>query len=151
MRVSIRPVPFTLAGKGSTYILLAAWIYANSSSLKWLFESLRQVSPLNLLLIGSIVAALLVQVMRSRHLAGFQIRDYLCATPVLRAYPLLLLVGSAVSAIALQWLVDIEQLTILLFLLGSYGLCGLFLSPSVWRKGLPLAGLVACLVAFSSQ
>jgi exosortase O len=151
MRVSIRPVPLTLTGKGSTYILIAAWIYANSSSLKWLFESLRQVSPLNLLLVGSIVAVLLVQVVRSRHQAGFQIRDYFGATPVLRPYPLLLLVGSAISAIALQWLVDIEQLTILLFLLGSYGLCGLFLAPSVWRKGLPLASLVACLVAFSSQ
>ncbi|HEY9602887.1 MAG TPA: exosortase O [Allocoleopsis sp.] len=151
MRVSIRPVPLTSVGRGSTYILIAAWIYANSSSLKLLFESLRQVSLLNLLLVTSIVAVLLVQVVRSRHQAGLQIRDYLDTTPVLRSYPLLLVVGSAISAIALQWLVDIEQLSILLFLVGSYGLCGLFLAPSVWRKGLPLASLVACLVAFSSQ
>jgi hypothetical protein len=41
MRVSIRPDPLTLTGNGSTYILIAAWIYANIPSLKWLFESLR--------------------------------------------------------------------------------------------------------------
>jgi exosortase O len=151
MRVSIRPDPLALTGNGSTYILIAAWIYANIRSLKWLFESLRQASPLNLSLIGFIVVVLLVQVVRSRRRAGFEIRDYLCATPVLRSHPLLLMVGSALSAIALQWLVDIEQLTILLFLLGTYGLCGLFLAPSIWRKGLPLASIVACLISFSSQ
>jgi len=151
MRVSIRPDPLALTGNGSTYILIAAWIYANIPSLKWLFESLRQASPLNLSLMGFIVVVLLVQVVRSRRRAGFEIRDYLCATPVLRSHPLLLMVGSALSAIALQWWVDIEQLTILLFLLGTYGLCGLFLAPSVWRKGLPLASIVACLISFSSQ
>jgi exosortase O len=151
MRVSIRPDPLALTGNGSTYILIAAWIYANIPSLKWLFESLRQASRLNLSLIGFIVVVLLVQVVRSRRCAGFEIRDYLCATPVLRSHPLLLMVGSALSAIALQWWVDIEQLTILLFLLGTYGLCGLFLAPSIWRKGLPLVSIVACLISFSSQ
>jgi len=151
MRASIRPDPLDLMGKGSTYILVAAWVYANISSLKWLFESFRQASPVNVGLIGLIVVVLLVQGVRSRRHAGFEILNYFCATPVLRPYPLLLMVGSAVSAIALQWWVDIEQLTILLFLLGTYGLCGLFLAPSVWRKGLPLASIVACLVAFSSQ
>jgi exosortase O len=151
MRVSIRPDPLALTGNGSTYILIAAWIYANIPSLKWLFESLRQASPLNLSLIGLMVVVLLVQVVRSRRRGGFEIRDYLCATPVLRSHPLSLMVGSALSAIALQWWVDIEQLTILLFLLGTYGLSGLFLAPSVWRKGLPLASIVACLISFSSQ
>lgn len=152
MRVSIRPDPFALTGKGSTYILIAAWIYANIGSLKWLFESLSQASGLHLLLIGFMVVVLLVQVVRSRRREGFERRSYLLSTtPVLQPYPLLLMVGSAVSAIALQWLVDIEQLTILLFLLGTYGLCGLFLAPSVWRKGFPLATIVACLISFSSQ
>ncbi len=151
MRASIRPDPLDLMGKGSTYILVAAWVYANISSLKWLFESFRQASPVNVGLIGLIVVVLLVQGVRSRRHAGFNILNYFCATPVLRSYPLLLMVGSAVSAIALQWLVDIKQLTVLLFLLSTYGLCGLFLAPSVWRKGLPLACVVACAVPFSSQ
>jgi exosortase O len=151
MRVSIRPDPLALTAQGSTYILVAAWVYANISSMKWLFESLRQASPLNLSLIGLMVVVLLVQVVRSHRREKFELGNYLSATPVLRSLPLLLMVGSAVSAIALQWWVDIEQLTILLFLLGTYGLCGLFLTPSIWRKGLPLASIVACLVAFSSQ
>lgn len=152
MRVSIRPDPLALTGRGSTYILIAAWIYANISPLKWLFESFRQAARLNLLLLGFIIVVLLVQVVRSRRDQGFENRSYLVsAAPVLRSLPLSLMVGSALSAIALQWWVDIEQLTILLFLLGTYGLCGLFLAPPVWRKGLPLASIVACLVAFSSQ
>jgi len=152
MRVSIRPAPFALTGKGYTYILVAAWVYANTVSLKWLFESLRQASPLNLLLLGLIVVVLLVQVVRFRHRQGLEsYSDFWSTAPVLRSLPLSLMVGSALSAIALQWWVDIEQLTILLFLVGTYGLCGLFLTPSIWRKGLPLATIVACLVAFSSQ
>ncbi|HAJ63559.1 MAG TPA: exosortase O, partial [Cyanobacteria bacterium UBA8543] len=152
MRVSIRPDRLALTDKGSTYILVAAWIYANLPSLKWLFESLRQVSRLNLLVVGFIVVVLLVQIVRSRRREGLEFRSYLLSTtPVLQPYPLLLMVGSGLSAIALQWLVDIEQLTILLFLLGTYGLCGLFLTPSAWRKGLPLVSIVACLISFSSQ
>lgn len=152
MRASIRPYTLALTGKGITYMLVTAWIYANISSLKWLFESLSQVSLLNLSLIGLMVMVLLLQVVLSRRRAGFETSSYLLsATPVLRPYPLLVLVGSALSAIALQWLVNIEQLTVLLFLLGTYGLCGLFFAPSFWRKGLPIASLVACIVPFSSQ
>lgn len=152
MRVSIRPDPLALTGKASTYILLIAWIYANISPLKWLFESFKQAARLNLLLLGFIVVVLVLQVVRSRSDRGYESHsDLLSATPVLRPFPLLLMVGSALSAIAFQWWIDIEQLTILLFLLGTYGLCGLFLAPSVWRKGLPLVSIVACLVAFSSQ
>ncbi|NEQ83840.1 MAG: exosortase O, partial [Moorea sp. SIO2I5] len=36
-------------------------------------------------------------------------------------------------------------------LLGSYGLWGLFIPPSLWRKGLPAAILVACVVPFSTE
>lgn len=152
MRISLRSEPLALMDKASTYILIAAWVYANLPSLKQLFESLRRASSLNFLLIGFIVVVLLLQVVRSRREQGVKSHSYLWSTtPVLRSQPLLLMVGSALSAIALQWFLNIEQLTILLFLLGTYGLCGLFLTPSVWRKGLPLASIIASLVAFSSQ
>ncbi|MDF5717780.1 MAG: exosortase O [Rhizonema sp. NSF051] len=145
MRPSIRLDTLTLTGRSSTYVLLIAWVYANNSSLKWLFESFKQGSSLTLSLISLIVMVLLVRVVRSEHGA------VLSATPVLRLYPLLLMLGSTVSAIVIQWFVNIEQLTVLLFLLGTYGLCGLFLTPSFWRQGLPIAYLVACIVPFSSQ
>jgi exosortase O len=152
MRVSIRLDPLALTGKGTTYILIAAWLYANISSLKWLFALFKQASPLHLLLIGLIVVVLVVRVVRSRRHEGFESHSYLLsAVPVVRSLPLLLMVGSALCAIAFQWLVDIEQFIVLLFLLGTYGLCGLFLAPSVWRKGLPIASLLACIVPFSSQ
>jgi exosortase O len=55
------------------------------------------------------------------------------------------------SAIAFRWLVDIPQIDLLLFVLGTYGLCGLFLTPTFWRKGLSAAALVACVLPFSAQ
>ncbi len=152
MRVSIRPAPLALMGRVSFYLLFAAWLYANISSLQWLFESLRQISLLNLVAIGCIAIAFLVRVVSSRRRAGWETYAYLLTnTPVLRLYPLLLMVGSAISAIALRWWLDIEQLTILLFLLGTYGLFGLVIAPAIWRKGFPLVSLIACLIAFSSQ
>lgn len=151
MRVSIRLETPASQGIVSTCLLIAAWAYANISSLKWLFESFREASPLNLMLICFVVVVLLVQVVRVRRGGGWEIRDYFSTTPILRSRPLLLMIGSAISAIALHWLIDIEQLTVLLFLLGTYGLCGLFLAPPVWRQGLPFASLIACIVPFSSQ
>ena len=151
MRVSIRLETPASQGTVSTCLLMVAWAYANISSLKWLFESFREASLFNLMLICFVVVVLLVQVVRVRRGGGWEISDYLSTTPILRSRPLLLMVGSAVSAIALQWFIDIEQLTVVLFLLGTYGLCGLFLAPSVWRQGLPFASLIACIVPFSSQ
>ena len=145
MGTGIRPDTPDWKGMVSTCLLVVAWVYANISSLKWIVHSFRQASHLNLMLVGLVVTVLLVQVVRQRR------RLVISTTLILRPYPLLLMLGSAVSAIALKWLVDIEQIAVILFALGTYGLCGLFLTPSVWRKGLPIAVLVACILPFSTQ
>ncbi|NEP51632.1 MAG: exosortase O, partial [Moorea sp. SIO3C2] len=129
----------------STIVLVVAWLLGNIWALQWLFESFKYASLLNLMLIGVVLMACLVQLWRDRLIVNVS------ATPTLRLYPLLLMLGSGISAIAFRWLVYIPQLNLLLFLLGSYGLWGLFISPSLWRKGLPAAILVACVVPYSTE
>ncbi|NEO79815.1 exosortase O [Moorena sp. SIO4G3] len=129
----------------STIVLVVAWLLGNIWALQWLFESFKYASLLNLMLIGIVLMACLVQLWRDRLIINVS------ATPTLRLYPLLLMLGSGISAIAFRWLVYIPQLNLLLFLLGSYGLWGLFIPPSLWRKGLPAAILVACVVPFSTE
>jgi exosortase O len=47
--------------------------------------------------------------------------------------------------------VSLSQLPVGLFLLGSYGLLGLWLAPAVWRRGLPVGMAIACLLPFGVQ
>lgn len=129
----------------STIVLVVAWLLGNIWALQWLLESFKYASLLNLMLIGIVLMACLVQLWRDRLIITVS------ATPTLRLYPLLLMLGSGISAIAFRWLVYIPQLNLLLFLLGSYGLWGLFIPSSLWRKGLPAAILVACVVPFSTE
>ncbi|MGB3207803.1 MAG: hypothetical protein WBB28_22695, partial [Crinalium sp.] len=130
-------------------LLVVAWLYANMRSLQWLFYALTQASSLNLAVMGIVLIALVVQ-LRHHQQNQFPTRPYFIF-PTLRLAPLLLMLGSWLIAIALSWILDLEQLTVLLFILGSYGLCGLFIEPSIWRKNLPAAALIACILPFGSQ
>jgi exosortase O len=126
-------------------LTLATWLYANLASLQWLFDSLVNTSAFNLLLISSIgIGLVILAVVNNRNLT---ISPY----PVMRSVPLALMWGSAIASISLQWYISIDQISVLLFLLGSYGLLGLFIAPSHWRKGLPVAAIAACVIPFSLQ
>lgn len=144
MHPSTCPTTTNRKGVVGTCLIIIAWLYLNIRSLQWLFQSLGETS-INLILIGLVLTALLVQVVRYRQQLEFS------TTLRIRLYPLLLMLGSAVSAIALQRFLDILQLSAILFVLGTYGLCGLLLSPTVWRKGLPAAALVACILPLGAQ
>ena len=149
MHAAIRPDTPNWKGLASTCLLIATWLYANSSALGWLFESFKYASSFNLMLVGVAVVAVLVQLVRLSA-AGSMLG--VSATPTLRPHPILLMLGSsALGAIAFRWFVDIPQINVLLFALGTYGLCGLFLPPDLWRKGLPVAALVALILPFSAQ
>lgn len=145
MRGSIRADTTKWKGILSTTLLVSAWLYLHISSLQWLLQSLKQASSFNLILLGLLVTVLFVQGVRYRQ----QLK--VSATLKIQQLPLLLMLGSAVSAIALQWLADIAQITLILFALGTYGLCGLFLQPAIWRKGLPAATLIAFILPFCAQ
>jgi exosortase O len=126
-------------------LMFATWLYANLASLQWLYDSLLNTSAFNLLLISSLGIGLIVlAVVHHRSLA-------ISPHPVMRPVPLALMWGSAIASISLQWYINIDQISVLLFLLGSYGLLGLFMAPSHWRKGLPVAAIAACVIPFSLQ
>ncbi|MEG4056384.1 MULTISPECIES: exosortase O [unclassified Microcoleus] len=128
------------------FLLALAWFWANISAVKWLLSSFVEVPTLYKIVIGFLIVALVVRSIRnSARPPGFS------PNFVLRRYPLLLMLGAGICSIALQYIIDIKQVTVLLFILGTYGLCGLFVEQNFWQKNLPVAGLLACILPFNSQ
>lgn len=129
----------------ATIFIVFAWLVLNYTALQWLIESLSDTSVFNLIIFGVVATVLLVQSIHHRRKVG------LSATPRLHPAPLILMFGSTVTGIGLQWLLDVSQIGVLLFAIASYGLIGLFIAPNVWRKGLPAAIFFACILPFSVQ
>ena len=125
-----------------TMLLVSAWLLVNLWTYQWSIESLFTDNYLNLILLTIGCAALLIQLFCTDFLKSesFDLQ--------LRMQPFLLMVGGEVGAIILKWSLNIPQLTLLCFLLGSYGLIGLFISDAAWQKGLNLAIIVACVMPF---
>jgi exosortase O len=121
----------------------ASWLYLNRAALYWLATSIGDISLFN----GVIVAAGLLLIIG----LGWYYRRSIELTPGLHRLPLFLLFGCSVATISTQWLVSLAQLPVGLCLLGSYGLLGLYLAPALWRKGLPIAVAIACLLPFGVQ
>lgn len=107
MRASIRANTTIWKSIFSTTLLISAWLYLHISSLQWLLQSFKQASSFNLMLLGLLVVGLLIQGVRCRQ------QLEISTTLRIQLLPLLLMLGSVISAIALQWLVDIEQITVI--------------------------------------
>jgi exosortase O len=120
-----------------------SWLYLNRSALHWLATSMVDISLFNGVILAA--GALLLTFL------GWYYRRSIELDPGLYRMPLLLLFGCSVATISTQWLVSLVQLPVGLFLLGSYGLVGLLLAPTVWRRGLPVAVAIACLLPFGVQ
>ena len=120
-----------------------SWLYLNRVALHWLATSGQNISLFNgvMLIAGGLLLTFL----------GWQYRRSIELDPGLHRHPLLLIFGCSVATISTQWLVSLAQLPVGLFLLGSYGLLGLWLAPVVWRRGLPVALAIACLLPFGVQ
>ncbi|ELS03539.1 Transmembrane exosortase [Xenococcus sp. PCC 7305] len=127
-----------------TIFLIAAWFLGNIWTFQWFLSSLKYISALNLIVLGIVVTFLLVQLGRN---SFFQLESI---TPRLNLYPLCLMIGGEIGAICLKWLINIPQLTFFCFILGSYGLLGLFMAESTWRKGLTITAIAACVIPFST-
>ena len=92
-------------------------LYLNRAALYWLATSIVDLSLFNgaILVAGALLLALL----------GWHYRQSIELAPGLYRLPLLLIFGCSVTTISTQWLVSLAQLSVGLFLLGSYGLAGL--------------------------
>ncbi|MEG4804483.1 exosortase O [Microcoleus sp. ARI1-B5] len=128
------------------FLLALAWFWANISAVKWLLSSFVEIPTLYKILIGCLIVALV-----ARSLGWGSRPRAFSPNFVLRRNPLLLMLGAGVLSIAAGCIIDIKQVTVLLFIIGTYGLCGLFAEPNFWRKNLPVAGLLACILPFNSQ
>mgnify|MGYP000685492785 CR=1 FL=1 len=100
-------------------LLVVVWFGANAGSVGWLWRSIAAMSRFNLALMGAGIILLLVQALRHKILTDAK-PDQPDLSPrlVWRSYPLILMLGSGTIAAILHWLVGIEQITILLFILG---------------------------------
>ncbi|MEO1673272.1 MAG: exosortase O [Cyanobacteria bacterium J06631_2] len=122
--------------------LISAWLLGNVWIYQWFIESLQDINSLNLTLLTLGAIALFIQLVRTNFFSSesLDIR--------FKLYPFLWLIGGEIGAIMLKWSLNIPQLTLLCFILGSYGLLGLIISESSWHKGLSLATVTACIVPF---
>lgn len=120
-----------------------SWLYLNRAALYWLATSIQDISLFNGAML--VAGALLLMFLCWRY------RQLIELAPGLHRYPLLLIFGCSVATISTQWLVSLVQLPVGLFLLGSYGLLGLWIAPAGWRRGLPVAIAIACLLPFGVQ
>lgn len=121
--------------------LIFAWLLGNVWTYWWFIGSLQRTSLLNLILLSAGSIALVLWLIRGDS-------NQVSSTPQLRLYPILLMLGGEIGAIVLKWSLDIPQLILLCFILGSYGLSGLFIASDVWRKGSSIAILTACVIPF---
>ena len=99
-----------------TIVLISAWLLGNIWTYQWFIESFQDTSGLTLLLLSIGFIALLVQLIRKDffNLASFNLQ--------FRLFPILVMLGGEISAIILKWSINIPQLTLLCFILGSYGI-----------------------------
>ena len=128
------------------FLLALAWFWANISAVKWLLSSFVEIPTLYKIAIGFLIVALVVRSLNSGDRPPAFSPNF-----VLRRNPLLLMLGAGVLSIGLGCTINIPQVSVMLFILGTYGLCGLCAEPNFWKKNLPIAGLVACLLSFSNQ
>lgn len=126
-------------------VIAIAWLWANFPALQWLSASLQDTSAFNLIVFAVVAIALLIQAIRYRR------KLEISPVPILQPVPLILVFGTAIFANLGQWLLDVPQISVLLFAIGTYGLLGLFISPRIWRKGIPAAIISACILPFSVQ
>lgn len=128
----------------NTCIITGSWLYLNRSVLEWFARTLPEISVLNgwILVAGCILTGIL----------GFRYHQHIqLSAPALRPVPLALMLGCGIGAISTRWAIALEQLPVMLFLLGTYGMLGLCLAPATWRKGLPVGIAIACLLPFGVQ
>jgi exosortase O len=128
-----------------TAVLLLSWGYLNLDALQWFIQLFRQLSAFNSLLLFATLAFLCIAALRYREAWTFS------STPMFRRAPIVLLLGSAIAALVSRWVLALDQLPVLCFILGSYGLLGLYFNFATWKKGLPVMAAIAFIIPFGFQ
>src|SRR4028118_446994 len=95
------------------FLLALAWFWANISAVKWLLSSFVEIPTLYKIVIGFLIVALVVRSIGNSVSAALEEDRPPGFSPnfVLRRYPLLLMLGAGICSIALQYIIDIQQVT----------------------------------------
>ena len=125
-------------------LLITAWLLGNLWTFQWWIESWQSISILNIVVLAIAAIALFLFLFR-KDSSWLKL-----SSPKLSLYPILLILTGDIGAIILKWSLNIPQLILLFFILGSYGLLGLFLDSNTWHKGLTIAVITACIVPFAT-
>ncbi|MBD1909432.1 MULTISPECIES: exosortase O [unclassified Leptolyngbya] len=125
--------------------IVLSWFYLNRASVQWLWQAAQELSLLNGLMLAAGGLVLLVQMLRQPS------QWQLSPTPTLRVAPVALIFGCGLGAIATQWVLNLEQVPVVLLMLGTYSWLGLHIAPAIWRRGLAVAVAIAILLPFSVQ
>ena len=123
-------------------LLISTWLLGNINTYRWFIESLADSNYLNIALLAIGCIVLLVRLIHTGFFksVSFEFR--------FNTFPLLLMLGGEIGAIALKWSINIPQLNLFCFILGSYGLLGLLINYDAWHKGLCYAIIAACILPF---
>ena len=116
------------------------WIYLSVPELNWLAHLIHTLSRFNIVLLICAAAVLIFQGVRSRKSWKFSMEATLPRSP------LLMMSGMAIASVASRWWLDLEQLSIIWFVIGTYGVIGLFSPSQPWRRGIPFMGAFAAFV-----
>jgi len=141
MQVEASKLPHSVLRALTVVGVLAAWLSIHRPAWQWLGNSFQQLSALNQMLLAIAVLGAIALGIRLGW-PGFS------PNPSWRPFPLVIAFGSAIASIFLNWLLNIEQFSVLFLILGTYGVLGLFLDLQRWTKGLAIAALVACIFPF---
>ena len=127
----------------ATILLIVAWLGVNFWTFQWWLSSFQALSPLNISILAIATLGLLWYSYQNHYL------KLESTSPKIYLQPVLFMLAGELGAIALKWTLNIPQLTLLCFIIGSYGLLGLFISQSSWQKGLSFALIAACTLPFA--
>ena len=100
--------------------LILVWLYLEIPELSQLLRLIHTLSTFNIVLIVGSIVAIALYGLRSQEQWSFS-----WDAPITRL-PLMLVGGMAIASTALNWWLDLDQLSLAWFILGSYGVLGLF-------------------------
>jgi len=127
-------------------ILWVGWMFLFRSIFPYLsIIFTRQEFRLNQLALLGVICLIIYQARKDGIRARFR------SAPMLHLPALAMLLGSSIAFVLTERWVDINTLSASLFGLAFYGLLGLWLDPSIWRHGLPVALLLIATLPFNEH
>ena len=122
------------------------WLYLVLPELTKFTDLIRTLSPFNLILLFSAAIVLLIQSIRRRDAWGFSLE------PRFQGPPLFMMFGAAIASVLARWFLDLEHLSVVGFIVGAYGLIGLFCHVRSWKRGIPfMAAFVILIFLFALE